>query len=65
MSVVFLARGSLMNHHPIDHFLTISYVYCLMTEKTSGTVADEELLELIIAIDESQNRELGAVQNLG
>ena len=54
-----------MNYHPIDHFLAISYMYFLMTKKTSASVTDEELQDLIIAINEGQFTGSGAEQYLG
>lgn len=54
-----------MNYHPIDHFLALSYVYFLMTEKTSSEVTAEELQDLIIAINESNYTESGAEHYLG
>jgi hypothetical protein len=38
-------------YNRVDHFIAVSYLYFLMTDKSSTTVSEAELAELIIAIN--------------
>jgi len=39
------------NHNLVDQFIAVSYLYFLMTDKSSSSVTEAELAELIIAIN--------------
>jgi hypothetical protein len=44
-------KGNMRNHYQVDQFIAVSYLYFLMTDKSSTTVSEAELAELIIAIN--------------
>jgi len=51
----------MLNHILVDQFLAVSYLYFLMTDKSSSTVSEAELADLIIAI----NSDNESVDNTG
>lgn len=47
----------MLNRDVIEHFMAISYFYLTMTEKTSAELTKSELEELIVAINDRNNRD--------
>ena len=43
-----------MKHSHIDHFLAISHLYFLIHEKNSENITEEEITELIVAINDME-----------
>jgi hypothetical protein len=44
-----------MNYSNLDHFIAVSYLYFLITDKDTENVSREELEELIVAINETHD----------
>lgn len=44
-----------MNYNYLDHFMAVSYLYFLMSEKNAATVSPAELEELIVAINGNES----------
>ena len=45
------------NRNVVEHFMAVSYFYLLMTEKSSAELTPSELEELIVAINDSNQRD--------
>ena len=48
---------SMNNRNVVEHFMAVSYFYLLMTEKSSAELTPSELEELIVAINDSNQRD--------
>lgn len=52
----------MLNHNLVDQFIAVSYLYFLMTDKSSATVTEAELAELIIAINSDDDAHINSGQ---